>query len=74
MIFNGPKGVYGIRPSDHQALVPMYIAKLTNLTDPDQKYYDLLADSPGDRDHPAGACCRKRWQIAPRWTPPSWTR
>lgn len=46
MIFNGPKGVYGIRPSDHQALVPMYIAKLTNLTDPDQKYYDLLAEIP----------------------------
>ncbi len=46
MIFDGPKGVYGIRPSDHQALVPMYIAKLTNLDDPDQKYYDLLATVP----------------------------
>jgi branched-chain amino acid transport system substrate-binding protein len=46
MIFDGPKGVYGIRPSDHQALVPMYIAQLTNLDDPDQKYYDLLAEVP----------------------------
>ena len=46
MIFDGPKGVYGIRPSDHQALVPMYIAKLTNLTDPDQKFYQLLATVP----------------------------
>jgi branched-chain amino acid transport system substrate-binding protein len=46
MIFNGPKGTYGIRPSDHQALVPMYIAKLNNLTDKDQKFYDLLAEVP----------------------------
>ena len=46
MIFDGPKGVYGIRPSDHQALVPMYIAKLNNLTDPDQKYYELLSTVP----------------------------
>ncbi len=46
LIFNGPKGVYGIRPSDHQALVPMYIAKLTNLKDPDFKFYDLLAEVP----------------------------
>lgn len=44
MIFNGPKGIYGIRPSDHQALVPMYIAKLNNLDDKDQKYYELLAE------------------------------
>ncbi len=46
MIFNGPKGIYGVRPSDHQALVPMYIAKLNNLTDKDQKFYDLLAEVP----------------------------
>lgn len=47
MIFEGPKGTYGIRPSDHQALVPMYIAKLVNLDDADQKYYELLAEVPG---------------------------
>ncbi|MBI1280582.1 MAG: ABC transporter substrate-binding protein [Anaerolineaceae bacterium] len=46
MIFNGPKGIYGIRPSDHQALVPMYIAKLNNLDDKDQKFYELLAEVP----------------------------
>ncbi len=46
MIFNGPKGIYGIRPSDHQALVPMYIAKLNNLDDKDQKFYELLAEIP----------------------------
>jgi branched-chain amino acid transport system substrate-binding protein len=46
MIFEGPKGTYGIRPSDHQALVPMYIAQLTNLDSEDQDYYDLLAEVP----------------------------
>ncbi len=44
--FEGPKGTYAIRPSDHQALVPMYIAQLTNLDDADQDYYDLLAEVP----------------------------
>lgn len=46
MIFEGPKGTYGIRPSDHQALVPMYIAKLDNLDDADQNFYELLAEVP----------------------------
>ncbi len=45
-VFEGPKGTYAIRPSDHQALVPMYIAKLANLDDPDQNYYELLAEVP----------------------------
>lgn len=44
MIFEGPKGTYAIRPSDHQALVPMYIAQLTNLDDPDFDFYDLLGE------------------------------
>jgi branched-chain amino acid transport system substrate-binding protein len=44
MVFEGPKGTYAIRPSDHQALVPMYVAQLTNLDDPDQNFYDLLAE------------------------------
>lgn len=42
MSFAGPKGNYYIRPSDHQTMVPMYIAQLTNLDDPDQDFYDLL--------------------------------
>lgn len=46
MIFQGPKGTYGIRPSDHQALVPMYIARLVNLDDPEQNFYELLAEVP----------------------------
>src|SRR5690606_16963044 len=41
LMFEGPKGTYAIRPSDHQALVPMYIARLVNLDDPDQNYYEL---------------------------------
>ncbi len=46
MIFEGPKGTYAIRPSDHQTLVPMYIARLDNLDDPDQLFYELLAEVP----------------------------
>lgn len=49
LIFEGPKGTYAIRPSDHQALVPMYIARLVNLDDPDQKYYELLAEVPASQ-------------------------
>jgi branched-chain amino acid transport system substrate-binding protein len=49
MIFEGPKGTYAIRPSDHQALVPMYIVQLDNLTDPDQKFYKLLAEVPANQ-------------------------
>jgi len=40
--WEGPKGEYTIRPSDHQALVPMYIAELVSLDDPDFLYYELL--------------------------------
>ena len=46
LVFEGPKGTYAIRPSDHQALVPMYIVQLDNLSDPDQKFYKLLAEVP----------------------------
>ncbi len=38
------KGTIYIQPGDHQALTPMYIAQLTNLDDPDQKYYNLLGE------------------------------
>jgi branched-chain amino acid transport system substrate-binding protein len=44
LVWEGPKGTYYLRPGDHQALVPMYIARLTNLDDPDQKYYELLSE------------------------------
>ena len=48
MQFDGPKGTYTIRAEDHQALVPMYIAKLTNTDDPDFKFYDLLETIPAE--------------------------
>ncbi|MFN8377577.1 MAG: substrate-binding domain-containing protein [Anaerolineae bacterium] len=46
--FDGPKGTYWIRPSDHQTLMPMYVAQLANLDDPDQKFYTLLAEVPAN--------------------------
>jgi branched-chain amino acid transport system substrate-binding protein len=42
LTFEGPKGNYYIRPSDHQVMVPMYIAQLTNLDDANSDFYDLL--------------------------------
>jgi branched-chain amino acid transport system substrate-binding protein len=46
LIFDGPKGTYGIRPSDHQALAPLYIAQLANLDSPEFAFYDLVAEIP----------------------------
>jgi len=46
LVFEGPKGTYAIRPSDHQALVPMYIARLDNLDSETQEFYELLAEVP----------------------------
>ncbi len=48
MQFDGPKGSYTIRAEDHQALVPMYIAKLVNIDDPDLKFYDLIETIPAE--------------------------
>lgn len=38
------KGTIYIQPGDHQALVPMYLARLANLDDPDQNYYELIQE------------------------------
>ncbi|MBL8145859.1 MAG: substrate-binding domain-containing protein [Anaerolineae bacterium] len=46
MVFEGPKGTYYIRPSDHQTIMPMYVAQLDNLDDPDQRFYTLLSEIP----------------------------
>lgn len=41
--WEGPKGTYTIRPEDHQALVPMYVAQLTDVTaTEDFMFYTLL--------------------------------
>lgn len=39
----GPKGVYTMRAEDHQVLVPMYIAKVVSLDDPEFKFYEWIA-------------------------------
>ncbi|MEJ2564222.1 MAG: ABC transporter substrate-binding protein, partial [Anaerolineales bacterium] len=43
MEFEGPKGTIQIRPEDHVAIQDMYILTLTNLTDPDFKFYDYVS-------------------------------
>ena len=40
--FNGPKGAIYVRPEDHVAIQDMYIVKLTNLDDPEFKFYELV--------------------------------
>ncbi len=44
LTWEGPKGTYYMRPEDHQALMPMYVVRLANLDDPDQAYYELVAE------------------------------
>ncbi|MFN2187134.1 MAG: ABC transporter substrate-binding protein, partial [Candidatus Promineifilaceae bacterium] len=40
--FEGPKGTIYIRPEDHVAIQDMYIVTLTNLDDPEFKFYDYV--------------------------------
>ncbi|MBE2223398.1 MAG: substrate-binding domain-containing protein [Anaerolineae bacterium] len=42
MEFEGPKGTINIRPEDHVAIQDMYIVKLTNLDDPEFKFFELV--------------------------------
>ncbi|NDJ62052.1 MAG: ABC transporter substrate-binding protein [Chloroflexi bacterium] len=42
LIFEGPKGNYYIRPSDHQALAPMYVVRVDNLDDPESRFFELV--------------------------------
>jgi len=43
MEFEGPKGTIYIRPEDHVAIQDMYVATLTNVDDPEFKYFDYVA-------------------------------
>lgn len=43
MSFEGPKGTVDVRPEDHVAIQDMYIVTLTNVDDPEFKYYDYVA-------------------------------
>jgi len=40
--FDSPKGTIYIRPSDHQALVPMYLIEIANVDSPEFAFYNLL--------------------------------
>jgi branched-chain amino acid transport system substrate-binding protein len=42
MEFEGPKGTIYIRPEDHVAIQDMYIATLTNVDDPEFRYFELV--------------------------------
>ncbi|KAA3660458.1 MAG: hypothetical protein DWQ04_19365 [Chloroflexi bacterium] len=46
--FEGPKGTIFIRPEDHVAMQDMYIVTLTNLDDPEFKFFDLVATNRPD--------------------------
>lgn len=42
--FDGPKGKEVVRPYDHVMLQPLYLVKLTSVTDPDFKFFDLVKE------------------------------
>lgn len=42
--FEGPNGTYIIRPYDHVSLYPLYYVRLTNVTDPDFKFVELIRE------------------------------
>ena len=42
MQLQAPKGTFIFRKSDHVALQPMYVVRLTNTTDPDFKFFELV--------------------------------
>ena len=50
--WEGPKGTYTMRAEDHQALMPQYIVRLVNLDDPDQAYYELVAETSAEDTAP----------------------
>jgi branched-chain amino acid transport system substrate-binding protein len=44
MQFEGPKGSYEVRASDHALLQPMTLVKLLNTTDPDFRFFELVTN------------------------------
>jgi branched-chain amino acid transport system substrate-binding protein len=51
--FEGPKGTVTIRPSDHVALQTLYFVRLTNVTDPEFKFVELVQEfSPEETEPP----------------------
>ncbi|MFZ0544915.1 MAG: substrate-binding domain-containing protein [Candidatus Promineifilaceae bacterium] len=52
MEFEGPKGTYVIRAEDHQALASMYIVTLVSVDDPNERYFELVAEISGQESAP----------------------
>lgn len=52
LTFNGPKGAYTIRAGDHQALAPMYVVRLVNIDDPDEKFFELVSEVSAEESSP----------------------
>ncbi len=50
--FQSPKGLFKIRKSDHVALQPLYLVKLTNVSDPEYKFFDLVQELKPDDTAP----------------------
>lgn len=42
--FDGPNGKYIIRPYDHVCLFPLYYVRLTNVTDPEYRFVELIKE------------------------------
>ena len=42
--FDGPNGKYIIRPYDHVCLFPLFYVRLTNVTDPEFKFVELIRE------------------------------
>jgi branched-chain amino acid transport system substrate-binding protein len=40
--FEGPKGTVYVRPEDHVAIQDMYVMRLTNLDDPEAKFFEYI--------------------------------
>lgn len=52
MTFEGPKGTYTIREGDHQALAPMYVVRLVNVDDPEDRFFELVTEVSGEQSAP----------------------
>ncbi len=51
--FDGPKGKYTVRPYDHVMLQTLYVAELTNVTDPDFKFLKLVTEIKPEESAPS---------------------
>lgn len=52
LTFEGPKGTYTIRAEDHQALAPMYVVRLVNVDDPEDRFFEKVAEISAEEAAP----------------------